>query len=139
MLATPAGSNPSIHPSEPNYIWMEAGSNLGVLNDNQPYGSGGTNQNTTNHFSSLLTGSGKTWKSYQEDINTDAAGNVLPKSQWTSPINNRSGTYTTVPNATNGSRQFDYAAKHNPQIFFTDTNGGNDATPRQPEDRRVGR
>jgi hypothetical protein len=132
MLATPAGSNPSIHPSEPNYIWMEAGSNLGVLNDNQPYGPGGTNQNTTNHFSSLLTGSGKTWKSYQEDIDTDAAGNVLPKSQWTSPINNRSGTYTTVPNATNGSRQFDYAAKHNPQIFFTDTNGGNDATPANP-------
>ena len=32
----------------------------------------------------------------------------------------------------NGSRQFDYAAKHNPQIFFTDTNGGNDATPANP-------
>jgi phosphatidylinositol-3-phosphatase len=131
-LATPSGSNPSIHPSEPNYIWMEAGSNLGVLNDNQPFGTGGTNQNTTNHFSSLLTRSGKTWKSYQEDIDTNAAGTVLPPGQWTSPITNRAGTYTTVPNTFNGSRQFDYAAKHNPQIFFSDTNGGNDATPASP-------
>ena len=29
VLATPSGSNPSIHPSEPNYLWQEAGSNLG--------------------------------------------------------------------------------------------------------------
>ena len=65
VLATPSGSNPSIHPSEPNYIWMEAGSNLGVFNDNQPFGPGGTNQNTTNHFSSLLTKTGQTWKSYE--------------------------------------------------------------------------
>jgi len=130
VLATPSGSNPSIHPSEPNYIWMEAGSNLGVLSDNQPYQQpGGTNLNTTNHVSTLLSNSRKPWKSYQEDIDTDAAGNVLPKSQWTSPINNRSGNYTSVANATNGNLQFDYAAKHNPQIFFTDTNGGNDATP----------
>jgi hypothetical protein len=26
-----------IHPSEPNYIWSEAGSNLGVFNDNDPF------------------------------------------------------------------------------------------------------
>ena len=25
-----------VHPSEPNYIWAEAGSNLGVFNDNTP-------------------------------------------------------------------------------------------------------
>jgi hypothetical protein len=133
VLATPSGTGPSIHPSEPNYIWMEAGSNLGVLNDNDPYQvPGGTNQNTTNHLSTLLTQAGKTWKSYQEDIDTNAAGNVLPKSQWTSPITSRSGTYTTVPNASNGSKQFNYAAKHNPMIFFTDTNGGNNATPSNP-------
>ena len=58
----------SIHPSEPNYIWSEAGTNFGVLNDNQPYGAGGTNQNTTQHLTSLLNTAGKTWKSYQEDI-----------------------------------------------------------------------
>jgi hypothetical protein len=132
VLATPTGANPSIHPSEPNYIWMEGGTNYGVLNDNTPYGTNGTNQNTTNHFSTLLTSAGKTWKSYQEDIDTDAAGNVLPNSQWVSPIGNRSGSYTTTPNAYNGSLQYDYAAKHNPQIFFSDTNGGNDATPANP-------
>ena len=27
VLATPSGNNPSIHPSEPNYIWSEAGTN----------------------------------------------------------------------------------------------------------------
>ena len=26
----------------------------------------------------------------------------------------------------------DYATKHNPQIFFSDTNGGNDNTPANP-------
>jgi phosphatidylinositol-3-phosphatase len=132
VLATPSGNNPSIHRSEPNYIWMEGGTNFGVLNDNQPYGAGGTKQSTTKHFSTLLSQAGRTWTSYQEDIDTDAAGNVLPKSQWTSPITNRSGSYTTVPNPYNGSKQFDYAAKHNPQIFFSDTNGGNDNTPANP-------
>ena len=33
-----------IHPSAPNYIWSEAGSNLGVTNDNPPFGPGGNNQ-----------------------------------------------------------------------------------------------
>src|SRR5438067_6503064 len=30
VLATPNGNNPHIHPSEPNYIWAEAGTNFGV-------------------------------------------------------------------------------------------------------------
>src|SRR6478752_5767123 len=60
VLATTNGSNPHIHPSEPNYIWAEGGSNFGVLNDNDPY-TGGTNQNTTQHLSGLLERAGKTW------------------------------------------------------------------------------
>jgi hypothetical protein len=32
----------------------------------------------------------------------------------------------------NGSNQFNYAAKHNPMVFFTDTNGGNDSTIANP-------
>jgi hypothetical protein len=36
VLATPSGNNPHIHPSEPSYIWAEAGDNFGVLNDNDP-------------------------------------------------------------------------------------------------------
>ncbi len=131
VLADAVGSV-HIHPSEPSYIWSEAGTNFGVLNDNQPYGSGGTNQNTTQHLATQLTNAGVTWKSYQEDIDTDSAGNVLPQNQWISPITNRSGTYTTVANAYNGSKQFDYAAKHNPMIFFSDTNGGNNGTSSNP-------
>ena len=37
VLSTPSGDNPDIHPSEPNYLWAEAGSNFGVLNDNDPF------------------------------------------------------------------------------------------------------
>src|SRR4029077_4107367 len=35
-------------------------------------------------------------------------------------------------NQYNGSNQFNYAAKHNPMVFFSDTNGGNDTTPGNP-------
>src|ERR1700757_4888163 len=56
VLATPSGNNPDIHPSEPNYIWAEAGNNFGVLNDNDPYRTGGgTNQNNALHLSTLLS------------------------------------------------------------------------------------
>ena len=137
VLAAPDGSGPSIHPSEPNYIWAEAGTNFGVLNDNDPYRSpGGTNQNTTDHLSSYLTQAGKTWKSYQEDIDlarnaaNQLTNSVLPQNQWTVPLASFAGTFASGnTNAYNGAPQYDYAAKHNPQVFFTDTNGGNDATP----------
>src|SRR6478672_10424018 len=66
VLATPNGTNPHIHPSEPNYLWAEAGANFGVLNDNDPFRvPGGTNQNTGLHLVNFLTKAGKTWKSYQ--------------------------------------------------------------------------
>jgi hypothetical protein len=80
--------------SIPNYIWSEAGSNLGVTNDNPPFGPGGNNQTSTN-LSALLQSQGTSWKSYQEDINlaTNAQGNltstVLPKNQWTVVRNGR--------------------------------------------------
>src|SRR5690348_739623 len=76
VLATPGGNNPHIHPSEPNYIWAEAGTNFGVLNDNDPFRvPGGTNQNTSAHLSTLLTQAGRTWRSYQEDVDlTPIAG-----------------------------------------------------------------
>lgn len=123
-----------IHPSEPSYIWAEAGSNLGVLNDNRPFQSpGGTNQSTTNSLSNYLQQTGRTWKSYQEDTDINTATNtVLPQNQWTVPLNNVAGTAPGYVNAYNGSHQFDYAAKHNPEVFFTTTNGGNDSTPSNP-------
>jgi hypothetical protein len=137
VLSTPTGANPSIHPSEPNYLWMEGGTNYGVLNDNQPYGSGGTNQNTTAHLSTYLTASGQTFKSYQEGIDLAGSGSaktntVLPQSQWTVPLTNFSGTSASYTNPYNGSHQYDYATKHNPMLFFSDSNGGNDATAANP-------
>ena len=135
VLATPSGNNPAIHPSEPNYIWAEAGTNFGVLNDNDPY-TGGTNQNTPLHLSNLLSQAGKTWKSYQEDIDLarNSAGQLvnvpLPQDQWSVPLTSLSGNYgSNTINDWNAGIQYNYAAKHNPMVFFTDTNGGNDATP----------
>jgi hypothetical protein len=69
VLATPSGNNPHIHPSEPSYVWAETGTNFGVLNDHDPFAvTDGTNQNTDQHLSDLLMRAGKTWRSYQEDI-----------------------------------------------------------------------
>src|ERR1700727_2646468 len=66
VLATASGNNPHIHPSEPNYLWSEAGTNFGVLNDNDPFAANGpTNQNTNQHLVTYLTNAGHTWKSYQ--------------------------------------------------------------------------
>lgn len=67
VLATPDGNNAHIHPSEPNYLWAEAGTNFGVLNDNDPYAANGpTNQNTSLHLATFITQAGKTWRSYQK-------------------------------------------------------------------------
>src|SRR5436190_7406447 len=137
VLADAAGST-HVHPSEPNYLWAEAGTNFGVLNDNDPYGTNGTNQNSSQHFSTLLTKAGYTWKSYQEDIdlakdgNGKLTGSVLPQSLWTVPLSSFKGTFSTGVNEFNLSSQYDYAAKHNPMVFFTDTNGGNDPTSANP-------
>ena len=141
VLATPSGNNPHIHPSEPNYLWAEAGTNFGVFNDNDPFAANGpTNQNTTQHLVTFLTQAGRTWRSYQEDTDLplNAAGKVttnapLPRDQWTVPLTSRSGVFADGSvNAFNGSSQYNYAAKHNPQVFFTDSNGGNDPTPANP-------
>ncbi len=122
-----------VHPSEPNYIWAEGGSNFGVLNDNDPY-TGGTNQTTTQTLSNYLAASGQTWRSYQEDVNINKANNTaLPSNQWTVPLTSSSGTFTTGTNQYNGSNQYNYAAKHNPELFFSSTNGGNDSSTSNPQ------
>jgi phosphatidylinositol-3-phosphatase len=46
------------------------------------------------------------------------------------PISSLSGTFVSGVNAFNGSNQYNYAAKHNPQVFFTDSNGGNELDKR---------
>src|SRR5262249_6891070 len=141
VLATASGNNPHIHPSEPNYIWAEAGTNFGVLNDADPFPNGtntqGNNQDNQLHLVRLLTDARRTWRSYQEDIdlttvNGQLTNVVLPQNQWTVPLDSFSGNFASGVNQFNGSTQFNYAAKHNPQVFFTDSNGGDDTTPTNP-------
>jgi hypothetical protein len=141
VLAAPSGNNPHIHPSEPNYLWAEAGTNFNVFNDNDPFSPNGpTNQNTTQHLVTYLAAAGRTWKSYQEDIDlavdpvSGQLTNVpLSQDQWTVPLTSHSGVFASGNfNAYNGSNQFNYAAKHNPQVFFTDSNGGNDPSTGNP-------
>jgi hypothetical protein len=74
---TPAGN----HPSEPNYIWLEAGGNLGITNDNPP---SANHQSVTDHLVSQLETKGISWKTYQEGIDgktcpLTAAGLYDPK------------------------------------------------------------
>lgn len=142
VLATAGGSNPHIHPSEPNYLWAEAGTNFGVFNDSDPFspqnGTGAIqNQDNQLHLVRLLTNCGVSWKSYQEDIDLVPDGAsfdnvVLPRNQRTVPLKSLSGNFVSGVNQFNGSNQFNYAAKHNPQVFFSDTNGGNDPSTANP-------
>src|SRR5207237_1950116 len=54
---------PGLHPSEPNYLWLEAGTNFGILDDSA------TNRiSSTNHLVTLLNNAGISWKSYQENM-----------------------------------------------------------------------
>ena len=85
-----------LHPSEPNYLWLEAGTNFGVTNDHDP---ASNHQASTAHLTHLLDEAGISWKSYQEGI----AGDVCPLVSYDH-----------------------YAAKHNPMVFFDDVTGGND-------------
>ncbi len=83
------------HPSEPNYLWLEAGTNFGLLDDNSPY----TNhQATLNHLVAQLQEAGISWKAYMEDI---------------------SGTYVPLAGTNN------YVAEHDPFVFFDDVSGTN--------------
>jgi hypothetical protein len=68
LLATSAHAEqyynpPGNHPSQPNYLWLEAGTNFGVLADTQP----GQPQITTHaHLARLLEDAGVSWTAYAE-------------------------------------------------------------------------
>lgn len=154
-LATPSGANPGIHPSEPNYIWQEGGSNFGVTNDADPYkdtSDAGGNVFDLPSISGLLQNAGISWKAYAEDIDlVPASGTVnhpdansltsavAAPDQWTVPLAGFSGTAASYTNPYNGSHQYNYAPKHVGQLFFTSTNGGTvtagDYRPSNPEVR----
>lgn len=88
---------PGLHPSEPNYLWLEAGTNFSIFDNSDP---AINHQNTTNHLVAQLRLAGISWKTYQEDI---MAG--------------------YVPLASTNR----YAVRHNPFVFFDDMTGTNDA------------
>ncbi len=108
VLATPSGANPSIHPSEPNYLWQESGTNFGIANDNNPYTQVAAptvpaiqtylTANPTvsgQNLSGLLQNAGIPWKSYQED--TDLATTGLAG---TSNANGNQAAYNSAVNGT---------------------------------------
>jgi phosphatidylinositol-3-phosphatase len=86
---------PGNHPSEPNYLWLEAGTNFGISDDANP---DVNHQGTTQHLVTLLNNAHVSWKSYQEGI----SGTVCPLTG-------------------NGL----YAPKHNPMVFFDDVTNTN--------------
>lgn len=83
----------SNHPSEPNYIWLESGDNLGIKDDSPP---SANHQSTTDHLVTQLEAKGVTWKAYAEGID----GTTCPL------------TDTTAAKA--------YSPKHTPMVFFDD-------------------
>ncbi len=114
-----------LHPSEPNYIWNNAGSNFGVFTDTDPSAAAGNVISSTS-MTGLMQKKGVTWKSYQEDIDMNYSTNtVLPQSAWTVPLTSASGTNPGYVNPYNGSHQYNYAVKHNPPAFFTNSSGPN--------------
>jgi hypothetical protein len=114
---------PGIHPSEPNYIWNNAGSNFGVASDADP-SAAAHNIISSPSMTGLMQQKGVSWTSYQEDADINTTNNTaLPAVQRTVPLTSQAGVFASGTNAYNGSNQFNYAVKHNPMAFFTDSNG----------------
>ena len=65
---------PGIHPSLPNYLWLEAGTNFGIANDSDP---SVNHQSTTSHLATQLTTAGISWKTYQENITGDVPPDIV--------------------------------------------------------------
>jgi phosphatidylinositol-3-phosphatase len=115
---------PGVHPSEPNYIWENTGTNYNtatnttITTDADP-SAAAKNIFTSSSLTGLLTQKGITWNNYQEDAQYSA-----------SPQKSVSGTGGTAPSGTSvtnnpsyGTAQYNYAVKHNPAAFFTDSSG----------------
>jgi phosphatidylinositol-3-phosphatase len=91
---------PGLHPSLPNYLWLEAGDNFGIFDNSDP---AVYHQATPDHLVSYLEAAGVSWKTYQEGI-----------------------TGTECPLVDN----WPYATRHNPFVYFDDTtNGGDPQSP----------
>jgi len=96
MGAVAAGYHDSyVHPSEPNYLWMVAGENFGILNDDDP---GDDNTiDARSHLADQIEHAGLTWRAYEESMGQPCGL----------------------------SSHDTYAAKHDPFVYFSDINGWN--------------
>ena len=54
-----------VHPSEPNYIWMAAGQNFGILDNDEP---AKNHIDARSHLADQIELAGLTWKTYQESM-----------------------------------------------------------------------
>jgi len=87
-----------VHPSEPNYIWMVAGENFGILSNDDPHA--GHTIDSRSHLADQIEAAGLTWRTYQESMGAPC------------------GLTSHYP----------YAVKHNPFAYFSDINGWDGAT-----------
>jgi hypothetical protein len=126
----------AVHPSEPNYIWQESGSNYGVFNDSDPgtgtgYGPNGLTVGGINSFDStkvpsltaLMQAKGKSWTSFQEDMQYSTAYQATGV-----PTSSASGVDPSYTNPYNGSHQYNFAVKHDGSLFFSATNSPSEAS-----------
>ena len=100
---------PGNHPSLPNYLWLEAGTNFGIYNDDPP---SVDHQSTTKHLVTLMQKAGLAWKSYDENI----SGKLCPLVDG-GGIDPDGDPY--------------YAVRHNPFVYFN--NVTNDLDPLSAE------
>jgi hypothetical protein len=84
---------PHIHPSLPNYLWIEAGTSFGIADDRSPLAD---SQSSTQHLVTLLknaSGGTEQWRAYEENISGKDC-----------PLSNR----------------YPYAVRHDPFVYFDD-------------------
>ncbi len=80
----PMGAHPShyyshLHPSLPNYLWLEAGTDFGLFNIGSVWAH---SQSTAFHLVTQLKNAGISWRSYDEVTN----GTECPLGQWHTPM-----------------------------------------------------
>lgn len=112
-----------VHPSEPNYIWAEAGTNYNkdtgstILADSDPSAANKNIFSTTQHLTGQMNAAGVSWKNYQEDVQYSTSSIIS--------VSGNGGTapsgVTVTTNSYYGTSQYNYAVKHNPMAFFADT------------------
>ena len=93
-----------LHPSLPNYLWLEGGTNYGIRNDGPPKRNA---QDTTQHLVTLLDNAGVSWKAYLEDTK----GKNCPLHD-TGPIDQDDNHL--------------YAVRHEPFAYFNDVTDNQD-------------